>query len=572
MKRLLAILICATACTAQAQTVTTAITGGTLVNSDGSAPVPDGVIVMRNGRIVAAGSSATVSVPKNAKTIDAKGKWIVPGYVDAHVHFFQSGGLYTRPDGLDLRKVVPYEQEIADIKANLADTFARYLASGITAVADVGGPMWNFEVRDRAEASAHAPHVAVTGPLISTWKPPVLSDAADPPIIAATSPDHARELVRHELPKKPDYVKIWYVVRKGETPQQFLPIVSAVIDESHKHGVRVAVHATELETARAALSAGADILVHGVDDKPVDPDFIALLHKRNAIYSTTLTVMGNYRRTFEQLMHFSPETYALGNPTVMGTLFDLRQLPDDIVPARIRAMIAAQAAIEEPTVLLQNLKTVQDAGIRIAVGTDAGNIGTLPGPSIYDEYDAMAKAGITPAQILTDTTLHGAMLMGKEGQLGSIARGKMADLVILNSDPLIDVAHLHDIAYVVKDGVVLRQADLIPSTPAAVVQRQVNAYNARDIDAFLETYATDAKIHAKDGTIIMRGHTAMRSQYAPMFEQNPALHVKIEKRSASGDRIVDNELVTGLASGKTVRAKATYQVKEGVIAEVWFDQ
>jgi imidazolonepropionase-like amidohydrolase len=570
MKRLFLTLICTMACAAQAQTVTTAMTGATLVNSDGSAPISNATVMMRDGRIVAFGPAGKVAIPKQARVIDTGGKWVVPGYVDSHVHFFQSGGLYTRPDGLDLRKVVPYEREVADIEAHLDDTFARYLASGITAVADVGGPMWNFTVRDRATTSPRAPRVAITGPLISTWKPPVLSDVADPPIVAATSPDQGRELVRRELPEKPDYIKIWYVVRKGETPQQFLPIVAAVIDEAHKHGMRVAVHATELETARAALKAGADILVHGVDDKPVDAGFIALLRERNAIYGTTLRVMGNYYRTFEQQLHFTPEEYALGNPTVMGTLFDLRQIPGDIVPARVRTMLDAQAPIREPTVLLHNLKAVQDAGVRIAVGTDAGNIGTLPGPSIYDEYAAMAAAGITPAQVLTDTTLHGAMLMGKEKALGSIATGKIADLVVLNSDPSTDVAHLHDIAYVVKGGRIFRQDELIPPTPTAVVQRQVNAYNARDIDAFLATYSADARLNGPDGKLMVERQAAMRTQYAKLFDANKALHVRIEKRRVAGDRVTDSEVVTGLANGKTVRATTTYKVTDGKIAEVSF--
>ena len=92
----------------------------------------------------------------------------MPGYIDAHVHFFQSGGLYTRPDAFDLREVVPYEQEIANLQANLDDTFRRTLRSGITSVVDVGGPMANFEVRERAAKTKLAPRVFVAGPLVST--------------------------------------------------------------------------------------------------------------------------------------------------------------------------------------------------------------------------------------------------------------------------------------------------------------------------------------------------------------------------------------------------------------------
>jgi imidazolonepropionase-like amidohydrolase len=526
---------------------------------------------MRDGRIVQAGPAAKIAVPKGAQVIDARGKWVVPGYVDAHVHFFQSGGLYTRPDGLDLRKVVPYESEIAGIKAQLGDTFARYLASGITAVADVGGPMWNFEVRDIAARTERAPRVAVTGPLISTWKPPVLSDVADPPIILADTPERARELVRQELPHKPDYIKIWYVVEKGTTAQQFVPIVSAAIDEAHRHGVRVAVHATELETARAALKAGADILVHGVDDKPLDADFMALLKQRKALYSTTLEVMRAYMRSFYQQLAFTPQEYALGNPAIMGSLFDLMQLPPGLVPERLVKRIKEHPAIPDPSVLLQNLKTVQDAGVPVVVGTDAGNIGTLPGPSIYREYAWMAKAGLTPAQILTDTTINGARLMGRERELGSVAPGKFADLVVLNADPLQDSAHLHDIALVIKGGHAYRQDELLPATAADVVQRQVNGYNARDIDAFLDTYQPDVKLYEQPDKLVMSGTEAMRKVYAKLFENSPQLHVRIVRRMELGKRVIDEEEVTGVGpNSKTLHAAAIYEVEQGRIARVWF--
>src|SRR4030095_11453019 len=105
---------------------------------------------------------------KDARVIDCKGKFILPGYIDTHVHFFQSGDLFTRPDGADLNSVRPYKDEVAWIKKNLPDTFERYLRSGITSVVDVGGPMWNFEVRKIANATPKAPRVAVAGPLISS--------------------------------------------------------------------------------------------------------------------------------------------------------------------------------------------------------------------------------------------------------------------------------------------------------------------------------------------------------------------------------------------------------------------
>jgi hypothetical protein len=131
------------------------------------------------------------------------------------VHFFQSGNLYTRPDGADFNAVVPYADEVARNKARLDATFKVWLASGVTGVVDVGGPMWNFEVRDRAAASPAAPRVAVAGPLISMVDRPQL-DLGDPPIVKITSPDAARALVARQLERNPDYIKVWFIHQEGD--------------------------------------------------------------------------------------------------------------------------------------------------------------------------------------------------------------------------------------------------------------------------------------------------------------------------------------------------------------------
>lgn len=569
MTRLLIfILACFAATAVQAQDLV--LQGGTVVNPDGSAPIANAVVLVRDGRIVQVGRAGRVRVPQGVEVIDATGKWIVPGYVDSHVHFFQSGGLYTRPDGIDLRRAVPYESEIAAIRGRLDQTFARYLASGVTAVADVGGPMENFDVRARSAANSRAPRVAVAGPLISTWRPPVLADLPDPPIIAATTPEEARALVRAQVARRPDFIKLWYVVRPGETPQQFLPVVRAAIEEAHSAGLRVAVHATELETARAAVEAGADILVHGVEDRPVDADFIALLRRRGAIYTTTLDVYGGYLRTFTQQPGFIEREYALADPDVMGSLMDLRHLPDDVVPAPIRQLAGRPAPAEPFATLLRNLRTVRDAGIPIAMGTDAGNIGTLPGPSIYREFARMAQAGLTPREVLASATINGARLIGRANDFGLVAPGRFADMVVLDADPLADVANLSRIAMVVKDGRAYRQSELVPATPADIVQRQLNAYNARDLDAFIATYHADASLYDFPDTPRMAGHAAMRERYGRLFSRVPTLHAQVPRRIVSGNYVIDEEVVTGLPNGATVRATAIYEVRDGLISRVWF--
>lgn len=553
-----------------AQAAVTAITGATLVNTNGKPPATDAVILLQNGKIIRVGTRQSIQIPKDAVIIDARGKWIIPGLIDSHVHFFQSGGLYTRPDALDLRKVVSYEKEIEKVKTNLNDTFARYLRSGITSVVDVGGPLWNFDVRAVAEKTDIAPRVIVAGPLISTYKPPVLSDAQDAPIIKANTPEEAREMVRKQAEKKTDLIKIWFVVLPGEMPEKHLPVIKAVMEESRRLNLRVAVHATELETARVAVREGANILVHSVEDKPVDADFIRLLKEKNVIYTPTLTVYSGYRKTFSQQHDFTSIEYQIANPYVMSSLFDLRHIPAENMPKRLKDAIDNPKPIPSPGVELKNLKTLQDAGVTIAAGTDAGNIGTLHGASIFRELKMMVDAGLTPNQVLITATLNGAKLMGLEKDLGTIEEGKLADMVILNSDPLNNIQNISNIHLVIKNGKAFQPNDIIRKTPPDIVQQQVNAYNARDLEAFIATYSPDIKLYTYPDKLENTGHEEMRKTYGELFKRVPKLHCEIVNRIAQGNFVIDHERVTGLPNGRIINAVAIYEVRDNLIQRVWF--
>jgi len=429
-----------------------AIVGATVVDG-AAAPIPDAVVLIEGDRIRAVGPRAQVALPKGITIVDGRGKWVAPGLVDAHVHFFQSGGAYTRPDVVDLRKVRSYEREIALLKAALPRTFARYLLCGITSAVDVGGPFWNFEVRDAASRTAIAPRVAVAGPLVSTVDRPQL-DIGDPPIIKITTPDEARVLVRRELERKPDLMKVWFIFRPGDDLAVGKAVVAATVDEARKGGVRTAVHATELETARAAVEAGADVLVHSVFDKPVDDAFVELLKRRGVIYIPTLFVRTGYALVLTGRFTPTPAERRWADPDVLATFEEVKSRPE--LTSRPRRA----SDPESDRVPLQNLKRLSDAGVTIAAGTDAGNIGTVHGPSIFRELRLMADAGLTPREVLASATVGGARVMGREKDLGVVAPGRLADLVILDRDPLVDVANLEAIHRVVKGGRVYTPEEL----------------------------------------------------------------------------------------------------------------
>src|SRR3989441_1490187 len=310
------------------------IQGATLINGTGNPAIRNSAIVIDGGRIRDIGPRNEVRVPGNAQIMDARGKWVIPGLIDAHVHFSQSGGIYTRPDIVDLRKWRSYEKEMEWIKQRLPYTFERYLVSGVTGVVDCGGPMWNFEMRDIASRTKKAPRVAVAGPLISTFLPPTTA-TDDPDIVKPNFPGQARDLVRRQLDRRPDLIKLWWIRRPGDNLDQQVEIMSAAIDESKSRGVRVAVHATELDTAKAALRAGADILVHSVTDRLVDNEFINLVTKRDIPYITTLGVEDGYRMVLNQQVMLTDIEQKLGDPEVIATWSELAKIPEAEIPGGV---------------------------------------------------------------------------------------------------------------------------------------------------------------------------------------------------------------------------------------------
>jgi imidazolonepropionase-like amidohydrolase len=471
---------------------TTTIVNGTAIDPGTGKVIPNAALIIQGDRIKSIVQNSAQMPKKGDGVVDAGGKFILPGYIDTHVHFFQSGDIYTRPDAVDLNSVRPYKDEHDWIERNLRDTFARYLRCGITSVVDIGGPMWNFRLRKLAKSVEKAPRVAVAGPLISSVSRPQLELKGDPPIVKIDTPEQGVQMVQKLGRKHPDYIKIWYIVppaqpaeritpKPGEggspspAPGQsdveraaiFRPTVHAVIAEAHRLKLRVAVHATELEAARASVEEGADLLVHSVTDKPVDDAFVKLLKEKGTILTPTLVVFERYGRTFANKLELTPEEKAWGNPEVIASL-DVTKLPADKVPDRIKkATENAQPVLDNIQktydIALKNLKTLEDAGVTIATGTDAGNIGTIHGPAIFREFQLMKQAGLTPMQILQCTTANAAKTFGGDigAKIGSLNPGNFADLVILKSNPLDDIKNASDIDSVMKSGVVYKADEIL---------------------------------------------------------------------------------------------------------------
>ena len=511
-----------------------------------------------------------IKISSNDSIIDGKGKFLIPGLIDSHIHFFQSGGLYTRPDAVDFSHINPYKNEIQFAKENVKDYLQRYLSNGITTVIDVGGPLWNFKVRDSIAQNMIGPNVLVTGPLFSIVDRPQL-DEGDPPIIKVTTKAEVLDLFNKQLSYNPDFIKVWYIVTKENPAQKTFPLIQYLGELCKQNNLKLAVHATELETAKLAIQAGANILVHSIEDAIIPNSIIKELKKKKVTYIPTLTVTDGYIKTFTGKIDHKDQDLKWANPTVYNTLLDPNKIDPNQWPQQFKMMYgndgpAYLASID--SIMSVNLYNLSKAGVNIATGTDAGNIGTMHASSYMAELLAMKNANLTNWELIINSTINPAKGFGIADKIGSIKVGKRADLLLLDKNPLEDIRNINTISQIIKSGKLLDPNSVLNETPEQIVQKQVNAYNARNIDAFLSTYAEDVKIYNEQGQLIIEGHDQMRAGYSNMFETVTNLYCEIENRIVINNKVIDKEKVR--YNNSYINAVAVYEVSNGKISKVNF--
>lgn len=433
----------------------TAITGATLFDGTGKT-IKNAVILIKNGLIEAVGDDQ-IEIPEGAKTVDAAGQYITPGLVDSHIHFAQTGFFDGRPDVVDLRDSLDYDELQKELKNNPAPYYEAYLRSGVTAVYDVGGFLWSIERQITAESNLDAPHVAASGPLLSGFPERRLayfntSDAKQ--MVFLASPEKGREAVRQHTSLGSTGIKIWGV--RLDDPN-FLEGLAAVAEETATQGNKLIVHATSLDQAKKAIEVGAKILVHSVQDQVVDDAFLKMAKENAVIYLPTLIVGRGYLESYKSLQTLrkidDPNQVMDSRAQAFvqsSTIFNQFLSPDFDLESRIQR--SAQSVKNREETMAINLKKVYDAGIRIAVATDAGNPGTFHGISIYEEMEAMQKAGIPAAELIKMATQNGALAMERMDDFGTLEQGKLADLIFLAKDPSLDIANLRSITHVMRGG------------------------------------------------------------------------------------------------------------------------
>jgi imidazolonepropionase-like amidohydrolase len=388
--------------------------GARIIDGTGRPPIEKGILVIRGGRIEAVGKH--LRLPAGVIRIDATGRTIIPGLINAHGH------------------------------VNNMSQLGVYLRDGITTVLSLGGDK-EFALRTQCASAAPGtvPHLYVAGP--------IQDSTAIPGAVAVTTPEQARRSVDELILQKPDIVKVRVDDFLGARPKMSPAVYQAVIDEAHKNGYRTAAHVVLLDDAKGVLRAGVNYIAHSVRDREVDDEFIGLMKQHHAFYSPTLTrevAVFTYAETPE----FFSDPFFLkeADPTEMAKMEDSKH------QEAVRNDHAARWYKDHLPIAMHNLKTLSDAGIVIAMGTDSGGgPGRFQGYFEHLELEYETKAGLTPMQALISATSGAAQAVDISRKAGTLEKGKWADFVVLTANPLDDIRNTRKIDSVWIGGVEVQQ-------------------------------------------------------------------------------------------------------------------
>jgi imidazolonepropionase-like amidohydrolase len=395
---------------------TVAYTGATLWDGTGAPPVTDATLVVRGGRVLAAGR---VAPPPGARVENLAGRWIIPGLVDAHAHVSGRWAARSITDAAER------------VKADLS-IYSRY---GITTAVSLGGePDAAFALRsDNSSPGLSRTRLFVAGPVISS-----------------NNAEAARTAVRTNADRRVDWIKMRVDDNLGSGQKMPLDAALAVVQEGHARGLKVASHLFYLEDARALVRGGLDVVAHSVRDLDVDAELVKLMADRNVCYIPTLTrevsaFVYAQRPSFFDDPFFDKALFAEEVARVSSPDFQ-QDMRESTSANRYRyALVQAQ----------KNLRVLAEGDVRIAFGTDAGQAARFPGYFEHMELSMMVEAGLTPEQALRSATAVAADCMGLR-EVGTLEAGKWADFLVLRGDPLQNIAATRDLERVYIAGNLVR--------------------------------------------------------------------------------------------------------------------
>ena len=394
----------------------TAFVGGRII--DGTGKVIDrGTVVVRDGRIVQVGPQGSITVPQGATQVDLAGKTLMPGLINAHGHVAATSGLRSAPEF--------YTRE------NLIRQLKSYSQYGVTTVYSLGDDQAaGFALRDESRGAAAVDHARI-----------FVAGA----VITGATADEARAMTDKVADGKPDILKIRVDDNLGTGRKMAEPAWRAAITRAHERNLRMAVHIFYLSDAAATLEGGADFIAHSVRDVPVNAAFTTALKARDVCYCPTLT------REVSTFVYESTPPWTNDPFFTKGVSSDIvKQISDPGRQAEVRASPGYKLGQQYKAgleVAKKNLKALVDQGVRIAMGTDTGPPARFQGFFEHLEMEMMADSGLTPMQVLVSATGDAARCH-RNADLGVIAEGKVADLLVMGANPAENIRNLRSIEQV----------------------------------------------------------------------------------------------------------------------------
>lgn len=417
------------------------ISNVTLIDGTGRPAIAGASVLVEDDRISRV-SREVLQAPAGTQVIDGTGKYMIPGLMDVHIHL--RGGVNVTKDGLTVGSQ-DYAEGIQALQG--------YLYSGVTAVFDAGNlPDYIFGLREMERSGEIvAPRIYTTGGIVTY---PGSHGSGPGAYLVDAWPD-AIPVIEEHIARQPDMVKFTLEERGwGARPLiTLLPtdLLQTLIEYYNNQGIRATAHTSSELRARQAIYAGIDALAHPVIQGPISDTFAPLMAAKKIPMATTLAIGENYSRLAEH-----PEF--LDQPLYQAVLD-----ADEIEKLQTEGSTHWQGEtwtwwmkLMTP-VAQENVRKIHDAGGIVALGTDHSS-----GPAVHREMELLAAAGISPLDIIKIATLNSALYLGVADELGSIEEGKLADIVLLDADPSIDINAAKQISAVIKSGEVvdLKKLDL----------------------------------------------------------------------------------------------------------------